>query len=100
MPIARTIYYCQHCQRRRLMDRRKIELHEAGCWSNPENKSCPSCLYGHSRYVENDETGSLKKIFECIIGVVKPREFGEEPPFFCENWVHQDDCPDEEGDES
>jgi len=90
VPIERKIYYCQHCQRRRLMDRRKIEKHEAECWSNPDNKSCPSCLFSFSEYEKDETTGKMKRVFGCYVDPDHRREFGEQPPVGCEKWVHLD----------
>jgi len=90
MPIERKIYYCKHCQRRRLMDRRKIELHEVECWSNPDNKSCPSCLFSFGGYETDENTGKLKRMFGCYVDPSHERELGEQPPIGCEKWIHID----------
>lgn len=96
MPIERKIYYCEHCMRRRLMDRRKIEKHEKECWSNPENKSCLSCYYSQSGYISDDASGGITRVFDCALSVVPQRTLGEPPATGCQSWVHHDLDPEYE----
>lgn len=41
--IARTIFECEHCHRKRLMNKTQMKKHEETCYHNPNGKSCITC---------------------------------------------------------
>lgn len=41
--IERTIYECEHCHKRRLINKYQMIKHEEKCYYNPNNKSCVIC---------------------------------------------------------
>jgi hypothetical protein len=41
--IERTIFECEHCHKKRLMNKSQMKNHEEICWYNPKNKSCLTC---------------------------------------------------------
>lgn len=41
--IERTTFECEHCHKKRLMNKNQMKKHEEICWYNPENKSCLTC---------------------------------------------------------
>lgn len=43
--IERVIYQCEHCYKRKLMNKSAMKKHEKECWYNPENKTCVTCKY-------------------------------------------------------
>jgi hypothetical protein len=63
MPIEykTTIYGCGFkCGTRRRATRTKAEMHEAICWSNPDNKTCKTCvheIYDHHFDMHNELQG-------------------------------------------
>lgn len=54
MPIAVTVWKCEHCLKRRLASKSKIKKHEKECWYNPELKACTTC--------NHDEFGHCHKL--------------------------------------
>lgn len=49
MPIEYKSYGCKHkCGYRHNENKKKIELHEAGCWMNVDNKTCQTCDFNSS----------------------------------------------------
>lgn len=44
MPIERTGYQCQYkCRKPIVLDRKRMEKHEARCLKNPDVRSCATC---------------------------------------------------------
>lgn len=76
MPIAITIYKCEFCGKRRLSNKSKVAEHEKKCWYNPENKSCPSCVF-------NSYEDSTAYCFKHD----KTREINTKPTANCVDWA-------------
>lgn len=86
--IERVIYQCEHCYKRKLMNKSAMKKHEKECWYNPENKTCVTCKYGEQflNYgVYTNECNHPNRI----------KEFeGSEPKLNClmwEEWEEQED---------
>lgn len=41
--IERTIYECEHCHKKRLINKSQIKKHEEECFYNPKRKACIIC---------------------------------------------------------
>lgn len=44
--ITKTIYYCDHCNKRYIAQKKRMTRHELMCSANPENKrACYECVF-------------------------------------------------------
>lgn len=41
--IERTIFECEHCHKKRLINKTQMKKHEEICWYNSKNKTCLTC---------------------------------------------------------
>ena len=39
----RIIYECEHCNRKKLINKTQMRKHEDICWFNSKNKTCLTC---------------------------------------------------------
>lgn len=60
----RTIYECEHCCKKRLFVKKKMQQHEEKCWYNPANKTCMTCKFGDINYIFEDD----KTVRTCLNG--------------------------------
>lgn len=73
----RTIYECEYCYKKRLMNKTSMKKHEDVCWYNPKNKTCIMCKYSnieawsyrsccHPKYGNEIEFKDLKPRVGCL----------------------------------
>ena len=70
MPIEyKTITYgCRFkCGQSHTKHKKLMEAHEERCWSNPDNKACPTCKH-QVFYFDNDEPLCSYPFRDCKIG--------------------------------
>lgn len=48
----RIIYECEHCNKKRLINKTQMKNHEDMCWYNLKNKTCLTCEYFEYRSVQ------------------------------------------------
>lgn len=86
--IERTIYECEHCHKKRLMNKTQMKKHEDICWYNSKNKTCCTCKHEESFM----DSGN---VFVRICHKDICTEFdGFYPKVNCENWesvIEEDD---------
>lgn len=49
----RTIFQCEHCNKKRLINKTAMAKHEEKCWWNTKNKTCVTCEYNDTPYIES-----------------------------------------------
>ncbi len=82
MPVQRVAWSCQYgCRRRMVLDRKRMEQHEARCICNPDVRACRTCLCDLM-----DEDGNY-----CDKDLVPT---GKRMALHCEGWHPKDDAND------
>ena len=67
------IYRCDYCGKKKYISKYQMAKHEKQCFSNPENKTCGSCLYNDFGF--------------CGKGL---KEKGELPVVKCNKWMYKE----------
>lgn len=75
--IERTIYECEHCHKKRLINKTQMKKHEEKCYYNPKTKSCITCNNFESeapyREYHDEVPGGAYEYFdgyrECEVGL-------------------------------
>lgn len=66
----RIIYECEHCNRKKLINKTQMKKHEDICWFNLKNKTCVTCDHyeyepGYRYCYLKQEQLENKPIVEC-----------------------------------
>lgn len=65
----RIIYECEHCNKKRLLNKIKMKQHENICWYNDKNKTCITCGYnlfdGENNCCALNQNKNKKPIINC-----------------------------------
>lgn len=95
--IERTVYECEHCHKKRLINKTQMKKHEDICWYNTKNKTCLTCsnyIYesAHSERHDELEYPCYESIPEVRYCEVKHEDMGKQPKVNCELWNEREEC--------
>ncbi|MFR5643609.1 MAG: hypothetical protein ACLTK7_10620 [Clostridium paraputrificum] len=94
--IERTIYECEHCNKKRLINKTQMKKHENICWFNPKNKTCLTCSHYEyeSGYLEPHPEldgcpcESVEAIRYCYL---KDVQLDKQPRTNCKDWREEEE---------
>lgn len=85
--IERTIYECEFCHHKKLINKTTMKQHENGCWYNPKNKTCITCKNGRIAFKPMQKEGYVTLDKRCCIAHPEEIEFdGLFPITDCKYW--------------
>ncbi|WP_026887674.1 hypothetical protein [Clostridium beijerinckii] len=93
--IERTIYECEHCHKRRLINKSAMKKHEGICWYNNKNKTCLTCsgyVYEPPYLEPHPELdGCPNEHIDAIrYCEYEDKNLDAEPVINCEHWRERD----------
>lgn len=77
------IYECEHCGKKRLINKTAMKRHEDNCWWNLTNKTCVTCAFDNGWFdKQGDDYGEFRKCFKGVkFDNAKPKDN-------CNLWKH------------
>ena len=92
----RIIYECEHCNRRKLINKTQMRKHEDICWFNSKNKACLTCEhfeYAPSYYEPHPELDGCPN--ECVPELrycnLQNKDLPRTPITNCEYWKEREE---------
>ncbi|WP_251862144.1 hypothetical protein [Clostridium sp. Marseille-Q2269] len=83
----RIIFQCEHCNKKRLINKSAMEKHEERCWWNTKNKTCVTCKYNNTPVVES-AMGVL--IYERECSKIGYKSNSNKPIVNCNQWEEEE----------
>lgn len=92
----RIIYECEHCNKKKLINKTQMKRHEDICWFNPKNKTCLTCKHYEYEPAYYEPHPELEGCPSERIGAIKYCYFRDmtlygEPIVNCTDWEEKEE---------
>lgn len=92
----RTIYECEHCNKKRLINKTQMKKHENICWFNPKNKTCLTCSHyeyepGYLEPHPEIDGCPYEKIEAYRCCSLKNEQLDKKPIINCRDWKEKEE---------
>lgn len=93
---VREIYECEHCNKKRLINKTQMKKHEDICWFNPQNRACLTCEhfeYQPSYYEPHTELDYCPNelVPEIRYCNLQDKNLPREPITKCDSWREKEE---------